>query len=189
MHPSIHCKKTLYRSLVSLLPADIQAVPLAELVELQTEYRTYLTAKQELIAQYEHKHVMKLHHDTSPDVPKTNGDYLKKTQQVEAKNTELLKAGLVQIELTREVAAHTAQTLAEDRDKITRIGGKLDVVAVELEVSRRLITNLVKRLYTDKILISMVCLILVGIIGIGIYAALNPGQTTFNVPDVVKPPV
>jgi len=47
----------------------------------------------------------------------------------------------------------------------------------------------VKRLYTDKIIIAFTFLITVGIVGVIVYAALNPNQNIFNVPSVFTAPL
>jgi hypothetical protein len=52
---------------------------------------------------------------------------------------------------TQETARFTAATLEEDREKLKRIDKGLDEVDSELEISRKLITRFVKRLYTDKV--------------------------------------
>ena len=70
-----------------------------------------------------------------------------------------------------------------------RISSGLDEVESELAISSKLLTNFVKRMYTDKIIIGFTVLIVVGIVGIIIYAALNPNQNIFNVPSVFTAPL
>lgn len=107
----------------------------------------------------------------------------------------------------------------------------LDEVESELEISKKLITRMVKRIYTDKvrpappsgtgggavvgwgrapplcvppmltlarphpslnvpqIIIAFTFLIVVGLVGIIVYATLNPNQKIFNVPDAIKPTI
>ncbi len=57
----------------------------------------------------------------------------------------------------------------------------------ELELSQVLLTRFVKRIATDKVVIAFATLLILGIVGIVVYATMYPEQTTFNVPDVVKP--
>jgi len=46
-----------------------------------------------------------------------------------------------------------------------------------------------KRLYTDKIILAMACLVFCAIAFIIVYATfIDPDQDTFSVPDAVKPP-
>lgn len=47
----------------------------------------------------------------------------------------------------------------------------------ELEISRKLITRFVKRIYTDKVIIAFTTLIVLGLVGIIVYATLNPNQS------------
>jgi len=42
---------------------------------------------------------------------------------------------------------------------------------------------------TDKVIIAFTALIFLGIIGIIIFATVQPNQHAFNVPDVLKPPI
>ena len=53
----------------------------------------------------------------------------------------------------------------------------------------QLITRFTKSLYTDKILILFVCLVLVAIAGIVAYSTLVKGSgSTFQTPSVLVPP-
>ena len=61
------------------------------------------------------------------------------------------------------------------------------MVESELAISTKLLTNFVKRLYTDKVIIAFTFLIVCGIVGIVVYAALNPNQQIFNVPSSLSP--
>lgn len=63
----------------------------------------------------------------------------------------------------------------------------LDTIQGESEVSNKLITKFVKGLATDKIIWGLTFLILAGIIGIIVYAAMNPGQSIFSVPSIAIP--
>jgi hypothetical protein len=72
--------------------------------------------------------------------------------------------------------------------QISKISGTLDDVQGELRIAQKLLTTLMKRLYTDKILIALVFLIVVGIITIIVYSTVHKDQKIFNVPDVIKPP-
>lgn len=93
------------------------------------------------------------------------------------------------VEATKVVGAETAGTLQQNTEKIKNISLTLDATQAEMAVSRKLITTFLKRVYTDKVIIALVFLILAAVVAIIIYATLNPDQKAFNVPDVVKPPV
>jgi hypothetical protein len=102
--------------------------------------------------------------------------------------TAKLRAGLAVINEAQETAEGVATTLREDREKIERIGGNLDEIQSDLVISQRLLTNLIKRLYTDKVIIAFTCLLVCAIVGIIAYAKLKPDQKTFSVPDEAQPP-
>lgn len=119
----------------------------------------------------------------------TNDSLLDKAKEVQEDTTNKLRDGLRVIEGTREQAKMTAAQLEQDREKIKRIDAGLDEVVSELEISKKLITRFVKRIYTDKIIIAFTFLIVVGLAGIIVYAAMNPDQQIFNVPDAVVPPI
>ena len=100
-----------------------------------------------------------------------------------------LQGALADLGEAQQTADGITQTLAADRATIEGINANLDQIDSDLDISQRLITNLLKRLYTDKIIIALTCLIVTAIIGIIIYSSVNPKQDTFNVPDQAKPPV
>ena len=45
-----------------------------------------------------------------------------------------------------------------------------------------------RRMYTDKVIIAFVCLIVAAIAGIIIYSTVEGDQDTFDVPDKARPP-
>ena len=121
--------------------------------------------------------------------PEGNDETLGAALAVQRSTTTNLKEGLATVTHTTGVAAATAAQLAGDRDTIVSINKNLDGVAAELALSRALIRRFVKRLYTDKIFLALTTLLILGIAAIVVYATVKPGQTTFRVPDEVKPPL
>jgi hypothetical protein len=106
-----------------------------------------------------------------------------------AGTTARLKEGLATVNVAAAAGAEAAQTLEADREKLARIDGALDGVESELSVSRALLVRFLKRLYTDRALLAMATVVVLGLAGIIVYAAVNPDQTTFKVPDEVLPPL
>ena len=53
--------------------------------------------------------------------------------------------------------------------------------ALSRELSQVLLTRFVKRIATDKVVIAFATLLVLAIVGIIVYAALNPGQQFFKV--------
>ena len=137
------------------------------------------------------------------DIQKQNKDKLKEGLQtvVATKETAMHTAAVLEqdrekigvrarraatssLRLFAKVHATARPTLLTSFSSIStsaqRISTGLDEVDSELAISRKLLTNFVKRMYTDKIIIAFTFLIVVGIVGIIVYAALNPGQNLFN---------
>lgn len=73
--------------------------------------------------------------------------------------------------------------------QIDRINKDLDEIQSELHIAGKLITNFLKRAYTDKVIIGITFLIACGVLAIIIYSSVNKDQKIFNVPDVVQPPI
>jgi len=127
-------------------------------------------------------------HTAVPLNERSNNELLRGALSIEKDTTEQLRQGLAVAKQTEVVGAEVTQKLAEDKEKINKISGTLDDVQGELRIAQKLLTTLMKRLYTDKILIALVFLIVVGIITIIVYSTVHKDQKIFNVPDVIKPP-
>jgi len=118
-----------------------------------------------------------------------NDELLDKAGGIQADSLAKLKAGLATVEATKEQGKFTAAQLEQDREKMKRIDSGLDTVQSEMELSQVLLTRFVKRIATDKVVIAFATLLVLAIVGIIVYAALNPGQNFFKVPDVIIPPI
>jgi hypothetical protein len=118
-----------------------------------------------------------------------NDDLLDKAKNTQEDTLMKLKSGLATVEATKEQGKFTAAQLEQDREKMKRIDSGLDNVQSEMELSQVLITRFVKRVASDKVIIAFATLLVLAILGIVIYAALNPNQNIFNVPSVVVPPI
>ena len=118
-----------------------------------------------------------------------NDDLLDKAKNTQEDTLMKLKSGLATVEATKEQGKFTAAQLEQDREKMKRIDSGLDNVQSEMELSQVLITRFVKRIASDKVIIAFATLLVLAILGIVIYAALNPNQNIFNVPSVVVPPI
>ena len=118
-----------------------------------------------------------------------NDELLDRAEGIQKDSLQKLKAGLMTVEATKEQGKLTAAQLEQDREKMKRIDSGLDGVQSEMELSQVLLTRFVKRIASDKIVIAFAALLLLGIVGIVVYAALNPGQKLFNVPAAVIPPI
>jgi SNARE protein len=119
----------------------------------------------------------------------TNDDHLDRAQAINAETTAKLRASLVELQAVRSTAVTVAATLEQDRDKVERVSAGLDTVDSELAIGQRQLTTVIKRIATNRIVIAFVFLIVIGVAGIIVYAALNPTQKIFAVPDAIKPPI
>ena len=117
-----------------------------------------------------------------------NTGMLTQAERIAADTTGKLESGLQTLHETKAQADATALTLREDREKLARVNENLDQIEGDLAISNRLITNLLKRLYTDKVIICFTGLIMLSIVGIIIYSMVAPDQSTFSVPEDAKPP-
>ncbi len=118
-----------------------------------------------------------------------NTTKLNQAQRTAESGVDKLKQGLAELNQAEETGRGVMGVLEEDRERIENVNRNLDTIESDLVISQRLITNLLKRLYTDKIIIAITCLIVTGIVAIIIYSSVEPQQDSFNVPDQAKPPV
>jgi len=121
--------------------------------------------------------------------PLNNNDLLDSTLNTHTKTHETLKDALVTVAETKVIGTETVIKLEEDREKLSRIDHQLNTVQSELDISRLLLIRIFKRLYTDRVIIALATLCVLGLLGIIIYASIKPDQTTFRVPDEVLPPL
>eukprot|EP01138_Halocafeteria_seosinensis_P003774 gb/GECG01003859.1/.p1 GENE.gb/GECG01003859.1/~~gb/GECG01003859.1/.p1 ORF type:complete len:272 (+),score=32.47 gb/GECG01003859.1/:1-816(+) len=98
-----------------------------------------------------------------------NEHLLGRAQDVAQDTTHKLREGLNDVRQTNAQANEVAITLHEDRETISRVTKNLDDIESDLEISQKLLTRFIKRLYTDKIIIAFTCLIVCALAGIIAY--------------------
>lgn len=82
------------------------------------------------------------------------------------------------------------ETLQEQTKQINDISESVQNINDELSKAEALLKSILRRMMTDKLVLCFVGLIFMGIIGIIIYAAVDPaGAQNLNVPPVVIPPI
>lgn len=189
-------KKKLIRSLIEYIKNDQGNAALAALKErdfkeLQNAWREINEEFVALGMLVEKEELMAGATATRADDPSrlNNGQLLDRAFDIQVGTTNKLKEAHAQLQATKETALVTAATLEQDREKMARISTGLDDVESELAISQKLITNVVKRIATDKVIIAFVFLIVAGVVGIIVYSTLNPDQKIFSVPDAVKPDI
>lgn len=120
-------------------------------------------------------------------------------QQVIAKAASVQESSLAStgrsmrmIEQSREVGTAAAQKLKVQTEQMKNVDA--DIMRVESNLKRAdlLVRVFLRRMATDKFIMIFLFLIVVGILTIIIYKAINPEgaeKDGFNVPDEVTPPV
>ena len=106
-----------------------------------------------------------------------NAEVLSRTKKKEIENLEKLKDASVAVNTIKDQGTSIAAQLKQDVEKIERISSGLDEVTGELALSKIYLTRVIKRLATDKVILSFVFLLIAGIIGIIVYSIVAPGQT------------
>lgn len=120
--------------------------------------------------------------------PQTNRDYGEEGVKIAEDTTARLRDALNTVRDADDIAVATAEELVNQGETINRIQNKVGEIDQDLNRADKLITQFVKRMYTDKIILALTCLVFCAIAFIVIYASLNSSQDTFDVPDTVKVP-
>lgn len=188
-------KKQAARANIALLKEGLNVLKEKELKDIQEEYREVDAEFRALGVMVEKDALMdgrpnqaNRNNEFDPTRAK-NDDLLDKAKNTQEDTLMKLKSGLATVEATKEQGKFTAAQLEQDREKMKRIDSGLDNVQSEMELSQVLITRFVKRVASDKVIIAFATLLVLAILGIVIYAALNPNQNIFNVPSAVVPPI
>lgn len=92
------------------------------------------------------------------------------------------------IDETKEIALNNLEELDRQNQVIKNIGSKVMGLRSDVKRAGNLLRQFRRRMMTDKIIVCFLFLIVLGITGCIIYAAINPGQDTVYVPDAAKPP-
>lgn len=165
----------------------------------EREFKEVLTAFKDINQEFRELNMMQDRSDLLEGAkPKSHGDdptrmtndqLLDKALEMQSNTKSQLQDGLRMLTEAHRTGLETMGTLQQDREKMSRINAGLDEVESELAISQKLITNVVKRAMTDKVIIALTFLILCGVVGIIVYATLNPNQKIFSVPDAIKPDI
>jgi hypothetical protein len=90
------------------------------------------------------------------------------------RSSVLLQGGLKSVSDSLLVARESASELAENREKMKKISDGLDEASSELAISKRLIVQFSKRLFTDRIFLILLLTFIVAAVGLAIYIGLDP---------------
>jgi hypothetical protein len=117
-----------------------------------------------------------------------NAAMIAATRKVNEGTLATTRDGTRALEEVRTTLQHATTRVLEDNEKLRAAEDTLTEIDTETAIASRVALNMLKRVYTDKIILAFVALILLAIVGIAIYAAAVPSQQQFNIPDVAKPP-
>lgn len=118
--------------------------------------------------------------DADPNVSRPNQskneNLLNKADTTAKHTTQQLREGLHDVNQAQATAEEVAVTLHKDRETIQKISQNVDEIESDLQISQKLLTRFIKRLYTDKIVICFTCLIVCALAGIIAYSVLEGGD-------------
>lgn len=103
----------------------------------------------------------------------TTAQLLEKGQKVQEKSLDSLGHTLQTIDSTKEVGSATAQKLHEQTEQLVKVGEQVDEMQSYLDQANKELRSFVRRIATDKIILGLICIIVVGIIVIIVMSALN----------------
>ncbi len=99
-----------------------------------------------------------------------NDELLDNTKNLHIKTTEKLKSGLQIIESTKLQSSEIAITIENNKEKISNTSRNIDQIDSELVISKKILARFLKNIYTNKIILSFVLLLIIGfIIAIFVY--------------------
>jgi len=100
-----------------------------------------------------------------------NDSLLNTTLSIEKTTTNKLKDALRTVIETRDLGTDTLQKLSENKEKLTHISAGLDDIDSELFIARKRITIFTKKLYTDKLIIGLTTVLVLGAATVGLGGA------------------
>lgn len=100
---------------------------------------------------------------------KTNTDLLKESKQIAQNTTNTLRQSMQNINDSTQIAENSIVIIKIDNDKLDGVIQNTERIDSDIVIAKNLITNVGKRLYTDKIIISCTCATCVLIVLILLY--------------------
>ena len=89
----------------------------------------------------------------------TNDEYLNEAKNITSNTTKALKQSLQQLEEAKEIGNGALITIKIDGDKINNINNKMDEIQSDSKIAMKLITRSFKRLYTDKLIMLFIFIV------------------------------
>lgn len=118
----------------------------------------------------------------------TAGQIIAKGEAIQEQSLESLARSKRMVQDTIEVATSTNEALQEQTAQIVRIQEDVERVESNLKRADRQLRAFMRRMMTDKIILCMICLVILGIIGAIVYSTIK-GKDDKNTesPDEFKP--
>lgn len=98
-------------------------------------------------------------------------------QSRQISTTAALRESVAELRGAQVAGAAIAKQLEENDAVAERIAASLDGAQGELAIARRLLWTFLARIYTDKVILGLTFLVTLGVLGIVVYAAVNPSAS------------
>ena len=106
-------------------------------------------------------------------ISKNNDTILKKAKSESKKTTQKLRQGLTELNEAKAIGDESQIVIEIDNKKLEKIGGNIEQINSESQLANKRISRFLKRIYTDKIILSFIFLIFVAI-GVIMYLKYSP---------------
>jgi|TARA_B110000090_G_C13315317_1_gene421300 SNARE protein len=118
----------------------------------------------------------------------TNREIGQEALRIQKDNKNITAQIISTIDETKEIGLNNLEELDRQNQVIKSIGSKVLNLRSDVKRAGNLLRQFRRRMMTDKLIVCFLFLIIAGIAGCIIYAAVNPGQDSVYVPDAAKPP-
>jgi len=117
----------------------------------------------------------------------TTKQVLEKAENIQKKDLEGLDRVLNNIEQTKETGVAIGEKLATQTEQLQKVQEGIQEVQSYLKLAGKELRAFSRRVATDKLIMSFVCLIVIGIIFIIVWSAVKGNKSNTNVPDSILP--
>jgi len=108
---------------------------------------------------------------------------LEKAENIQKKDLEGVDRILQNIEQTKETGVAIGENLARQTEQLGKVNEGIQEVQSYLKLAGKELRAFSRRVATDKLIMSFVCLIVIGIIFIIVWSAVKGNKANTNVPD------
>jgi SNARE protein len=117
-----------------------------------------------------------------------NSQVAAKALEMSSKTSDSLVRSLATLEQAKEQGAAIGSELERQDEVLERISTKVQEVDQKLNRSSKLLKSMAVRVFTDKLIMLFMVVLVLGIIAIIVLATTMPDKTNFRVPDELRPP-